>query len=71
MLPWMLQDGPALMLVDDNNPGAFADAVVTLLRDPCRRHHMGTAARAFVQVNYDWRVIIPRLEEIYAADRPS
>jgi glycosyltransferase involved in cell wall biosynthesis len=64
-------DGLALMLVDDNNPGAFADAVVTLLRDPCRRHHLGTAARAFVQVNYDWRVIIPRLEKIYAAGRPS
>jgi sugar transferase (PEP-CTERM/EpsH1 system associated) len=54
-----------LVLVDDDNPGAFADAVVALLRDPTRRAKLGVAARAFVEAHYDWRVIIPRLEALY------
>jgi glycosyltransferase involved in cell wall biosynthesis len=63
--------GQPLILVDDNDPVAFADSVVALLRDPIRRNRMGTAARAFVEANYDWRVIIPRLEKLYAAGHQS
>jgi glycosyltransferase involved in cell wall biosynthesis len=55
-----------LVLVDDDNPAAFADAVVALLRDSTRRTRLGAAARAFVKAHYDWRVIIPRLEALYA-----
>jgi glycosyltransferase involved in cell wall biosynthesis len=60
-----------LMLVEDNDPVAFADSVVALLSDPARRNCLGIAARTFVQANYDWRVIIPRLEELYAAGHQS
>lgn len=55
-----------LVLVNDNDPAAFAEAVIALLRDPARRARLETAARAFVRAHYDWRVIIPRLEELYA-----
>jgi glycosyltransferase involved in cell wall biosynthesis len=55
-----------LVLVNDNDPAAFAESVVDLLQDPHRRTELGTAARAFVKANYDWRVIIPRLEALYA-----
>ena len=58
---------PALV-VDDNDPAAFADAVITLLREPARRVALGVAARAFVQAHYDWRVIIPRLEDLYTRE---
>jgi glycosyltransferase involved in cell wall biosynthesis len=58
-------DDRELVLVDDNDPAAFADAVVALLRDPARRARLGVAARAFVRAHYDWRVIIPRLETLY------
>ena len=54
-----------LVLVRDNDPDAFARAVIALLRDPARRARLGANARAFVEAHYDWRVIIPRLEALY------
>lgn len=56
-------DGQELLLADE--PTAFAEAVVSLLRDPQRRVYLGRAARAFVQTRYDWRVLIPQLESVY------
>jgi glycosyltransferase involved in cell wall biosynthesis len=58
--------GQELLLVEDDDPVAFAGAVVALLRDPAQRVGLGSAARAFVKAHYDWRVIIPRLEALYA-----
>jgi glycosyltransferase involved in cell wall biosynthesis len=55
-----------LILVDDDDPAAFANAVIALLRDPARRSRLGIAAREFVERHYDWRVIVPRLEALYA-----
>jgi hypothetical protein len=39
---------------------------VALLHDAARRRTLATTARAFVKAHYDWRVIIPRLETLYA-----
>jgi polysaccharide biosynthesis protein PslH len=48
----------------------FARAVASLLRDPARRADLVTAGRALVTQHYDWRVILPGLDEVYArADR--
>jgi sugar transferase (PEP-CTERM/EpsH1 system associated) len=55
-----------LALVDDDDPITFADAVIALLRDPARRAALGASARSFVRAHYDWRVIIPSLEALYA-----
>jgi glycosyltransferase involved in cell wall biosynthesis len=58
-----VQSGRELMLAD--RPEEFADAVLTLLADPERAKAMGETGLAFVRAEYDWSVIIPRLEEVY------
>lgn len=58
-----VQHEQELILADD--PPAFAEAVVSLLRNPSRRAALGRAARAFVQAYYDWGALIPRLESVY------
>ncbi len=45
----------------------FAEAVVTLLRDPDRRRSMGEAGRRFVEADYRWDKIIARLQAVYNA----
>jgi sugar transferase (PEP-CTERM/EpsH1 system associated) len=48
-----------------DTPDQFAAAVLALLRDPQRRERMGEAARQHASSNYDWRMIVPRLEQVY------
>jgi sugar transferase (PEP-CTERM/EpsH1 system associated) len=57
-------DGRELLLAD--TPADFAATVVALLRAPERRAELGWTARAFVEQRYDWRVIVPRVEMVYA-----
>jgi glycosyltransferase involved in cell wall biosynthesis len=57
-------DGRELLLAD--TPTDFAVSVVTLLRAPERRTELGRVARAFVEQQYDWRAIVPRVETVYA-----
>lgn len=59
-----VQNGRELLLADDAE--AFAAAVVSLLRDPARRTAIGRAARHFVESHYDWSVLAPRVESLYA-----
>ncbi len=60
-----VQSGREVQLADD--AASFARAVLDLLADPQRRATLGAAGRAFVQAEYDWAAIVPRLEELYAA----
>ncbi len=46
-------------------PTAFAAATVALLRDPARRASQGEAGRRFVEANYGWQAIVPRLRAVY------
>jgi sugar transferase (PEP-CTERM/EpsH1 system associated) len=57
-------DGRELLLAD--TPAGFAAAVVALLRAPERRAELGRVARAFVERQYDWSAIVPRVEAAYA-----
>jgi polysaccharide biosynthesis protein PslH len=58
------QDGCQVCFADD--PAAFAEAVVALLRDRTRAADLGRHARAFVEANFGWDAIVPRLEALYA-----
>src|SRR5690606_17777155 len=53
-------DGEHAVIADE--PDAFADAVVTLLRDPARMRELGQAGAEFVRVNFGWE----RVAEIFA-----
>lgn len=53
-----------LLLAD--TPADFAASVVSLLQAAEHRVELGQAARAFVEEQYDWRAIVPRVEEVYA-----
>ncbi|MGD2164948.1 MAG: glycosyltransferase [Anaerolineae bacterium] len=59
-----VESGRQLILAD--KPESFAEAVVCLLRDEERRADLRRTARSFVEERYDWSVIVPRLEEVYA-----
>jgi sugar transferase (PEP-CTERM/EpsH1 system associated) len=56
---------PDQELVVADTPAEFAAAVLALLRDPVRRDRLGRAARRFAGSRYDWRIIVPRLEQAY------
>lgn len=53
-----------LLLAD--TPADFASAVIRLLRSPELRLELGQAAREFVERHYDWRSIVPLVEQVYA-----
>lgn len=59
-----LTDGCELILAD--TPTDFSEKVVSLLRSPTRRAALGRRARTFVEQRYDWRAIVPLVEEVYA-----
>lgn len=42
----------------------FAGAVLDLLDDPARRQELAKQGRRFVEENFDWRKITPRLDEV-------
>jgi len=60
--------GRELMLADE--PEDFAQAVISLLNAPEKREPLGRAGRAFVEARYDWRVIVPLVEEAYESPNP-
>jgi len=57
-----LQPGRDYIAADD--PGAFADGVVSLLRDPARRLALGGAGRTLVDTCYSWPTVARRFEEL-------
>jgi glycosyltransferase involved in cell wall biosynthesis len=56
-----------LRLADE--PQAFADAALALLRDHGERARLGRAAQRFAR-DYDWRQVIPRFERLYDSVAP-
>jgi sugar transferase (PEP-CTERM/EpsH1 system associated) len=52
-----------------DTPDQFAAAVLALLRDPRRRESMGQTARQYANSRYDWRMIVPRLEQVHRVSR--
>jgi len=58
---------PGRELVIADTPQDFARNVVELLGDIRRREELGRAGRRFVEERYDWQVIVPRLDRVYAS----
>ena len=56
-------DGREVAYADD--PRAFAERVVTLLRDRQQAAALGRTARAYVEAHYGWDAIVPQLEALY------
>ena len=50
-----VRSGENIVLAD--SPNDFAQAVISLLRDPRRRQQLGAAARTLVQENYSWTIV--------------
>lgn len=57
------EDGREVLFADE--PRAFADAVLAVLRDPGRGDDLGQAGRDHVEAHYGWDAIVPRLESLY------
>lgn len=49
-----------------NDADAFANQVVRAFADPRLRQTVATFGRQLARESYDWRVILPRLDEVYA-----
>jgi glycosyltransferase involved in cell wall biosynthesis/GT2 family glycosyltransferase len=56
--------GPEAILVKDNDPHAFLDAILSLAKCPATRRGMATAARKRAE-ELDWVHIAPQYEAIY------
>jgi glycosyltransferase involved in cell wall biosynthesis len=54
-----------------DSPAEFARQVVRLTTEPALGRELGAAGRRFVGERYDWRVILPRLDEVYASLGPA
>ena len=50
-----VRSGENIVLAD--TPNDFAQAVISLLRDPRQRQQLGAAARTLVQENYSWTIV--------------
>ncbi|MBM4466396.1 MAG: glycosyltransferase [Chloroflexi bacterium] len=48
-----------------DTPQEFARRVIELLDDAARRERLGQAARRFVEERYEWRHIVPKLDQVY------
>jgi glycosyltransferase involved in cell wall biosynthesis len=60
-----VEPGRNLVVADD--PGAFAAAVVDLLRDPARAAAIGAAGRALAEQQYSWPVVARPMLDAWAA----
>jgi glycosyltransferase involved in cell wall biosynthesis len=58
--------GESAIYVDDNNPAAFAEGILTLLRDPDRCRAMGEAGIRRVDAELSWQKQSERLRAAYA-----
>lgn len=58
-----VRSGRELLLADQ--PDQFAAAVTRLLRDPALGERLTAAAFTLVRERFDWRAVVPRLEQVY------
>jgi glycosyltransferase involved in cell wall biosynthesis len=64
-----VESGREMLLAD--RPEEFAAAVLQVLGDPEVGGRLGIAGREFVRRSYAWDVILPQLDALHAALRPT
>jgi glycosyltransferase involved in cell wall biosynthesis len=64
-LPDLIEDGVHGLLVPRRDPTTLAQALHALLRDPERRRAMGEAGRQRRREQFDFDVMVGRLEDLY------
>lgn len=63
----LLTDGQTARLVPAGSVTALAEAIIELLADEPLRARLGERASRWAREQRDWRVIVPRYREVYAA----
>ncbi len=58
---------PGRHLLVGDTPAAFAEAILAVLHDPALGRRLAAAGRAVAEEVYDWRVVNPQVELLYAA----
>jgi len=58
-----VENGREVVIADD--PDRFAIEVVKTIEDVERRRVLGERGRRFVEAKYDWKAIVPKMEEVY------
>lgn len=61
----VVRDGDTGVLVELDDAGALADALVRLMSDPALRTSMGTRGREVVEAEFDEAQVVTRLERMY------
>jgi glycosyltransferase involved in cell wall biosynthesis len=64
-VPDLIDDGEQGLLVEPQDPAAFAAAVAELLRDRERARRMGERGRERRRTEFDIDVMVRRLEALY------
>lgn len=62
----VLRDGEDGLVVPDDDPEAFAEAIEVCRRDPERRRALAAAARRSYLERLTWETVLPRIERVYA-----
>ncbi len=62
-----IQAVPGRDLLVAAEPKTYAETILNLLNDPQQQHHIGQAARQYVETYHHWDNIAANLEEIYKA----
>lgn len=63
--PEIIQHGVTGLLVAPGDPGAIADAIISLLRDPELRNKMGEAGRKRAGEHFDIKKCVREIEAVY------
>lgn len=62
----LIEDGVTGFVVPPNDLRSFAEAIITLIKDPDLRHKMGANARSACEKWGDFgRIVVPRLAQLY------
>jgi glycosyltransferase involved in cell wall biosynthesis len=62
----VVDEGETGLLVPQGDPGAVAAALDRLAADPAERERMGATGRAKAEVEWNWSVLVERMDAAYA-----